>query len=790
MTIRRLWLPLLALIVSSPEMIRAAGAPYAAPPIRFERNDGQFASPVKFGSRVGNLRFFVTPQELVVLTPSNQKSKDVLRMWLDGARSQAVVEGEGQLQGHTNYFRGNDRSQWRENVPSFAKATIREAYPGIDVVYYGNASQQLEFDFVVAPGADPASVALRFSGAQPRIDRSGDLILRRSEDLRLARPIAYQQIDGRRKNVAARFVRRGPSYGFALGTYDRALPLVIDPILLYGTYLGGSGGENPRDLAADANGNVAIFGTTESPNFPVTNATTRKGGSDYFVTKYDPAGNVIFSTILGGTGLNAEILAGGIDLDAQGNAYITGSTDATDYPTANALYASCPGCPDDSAVLTKLSPTGTIVYSTYLGAPTGRTQGQDVAVDPSGSAYVYGITSEGAPESRLGFPLVNAYQSAALIPGAGCCSTSLFLTRFNAAGSAITYSTLFGSDSSGGATDPSSVAVNGTGHAWISGHTDVYKPIGTQFPGEYSYVTTPGAIRTSAQAEGLATTDAYVARFDTNASGAASLIYSTLLGGATNSEYLGARAGDEGSDAIAVDASGTVYVTGTTYSTDFPVTAGVIGPVLTGGNTTDWFISRINTTGTGLMYSTYFGSPNGGSDNGLGIAVDSAGNALVTGTMVSGVTTVRPLSGQNQAPSGIPSLVASINPTATAVNFSSYLDLDEALAIDTDSCGNMFLVGHAGLSATSASLVKNASQATSGGSTEAFVLRIDVRNGDANHDCAVTVADIFYTVNFLFSGGAEPFGVVDANRDGVVTVTDVFFLVNFLFAGGTAPSND
>src|SRR5688572_5786906 len=328
---------------------------YGKLPLHFEANQGQAHEDVRYLSRGPGYSLYLTAGEAVlVLAQPNADAKGegqekaeeksaALRMRLVGAARKPVVSGLEELPGKANYFIGSDPAKWRSNVPTYAKVHYREVYPGIDLVYYGN-QRQLEYDFVVAPGADPKKILLAFRGADRiEIDAQGDLVLHvGGESIRQKKPVIYQEVDGAREEVAGSYVRKSTNrVGFKVAAYDKSRPLVIDPVLSYSTYLSGDDGDGARGIAVDPAGNAYVTGHTGSVNFPTTSGSLQAaapGGGDAFVTKLDPTGSVlVYSTYLGG---GAGDGASGIAVDAGGNAYITGGTGSANFPTTPGAFQS------------------------------------------------------------------------------------------------------------------------------------------------------------------------------------------------------------------------------------------------------------------------------------------------------------------------------------------------------------------------------------------------------------------------------------------------------------------
>ena len=579
---------------------------YGKLPLHFEANRGQTHEDVRFLARGAGYSLYLTADEAVlVLTRPNPDATQprgrpvVVRMSLVGAAPKPLVSGLDELPGKANYLIGNP-AKWQTNVPTYAKVHYREVYPGIDLVYYGN-QRQLEYDFVVSPRADPERIVLGFQGAERlEINAEGEFVLHAAGGaIRQRVPVIYQEIDGVRTKIEGRYVLKDAHrVGFQVAAYDPSRPLVIDPTLVYSTYLGGSSSDDGYGIAVDAAGAAYVTGTTGSADFtagctaPCTGLNgTLSGRSDVFVTKINAAGTaLVYSTYLGGSGYES---GNGIAVDAAGAAYVTGTTSSTDFPTTpGAIQTTYGGGGSSSnggdAFVSKLNAAGSaLLYSTYLGG-SGDDSGFGIAVDAAGSVYVTGSTTS------TDFPTANPLQAA--YGGGG---TDAFVSKLDAAGSALLYSTYLGGS---GWDDGYGIAVDAAGSAYVTGGTT-----STDFP-------TANPLQ-AAYGGGLR--DAFVSKL--NAAGSA-LLYSTYLGGSGN---------DYGSG-IAVDAAGSAYVTGYTTSTNFP-TASPLQAAKRGGY--DAFVTKLNATGTALVYSTYLG----GSDfsYGYGIAVDAAGAAYVTGSTIA-----------------------------------------------------------------------------------------------------------------------------------------------------------
>ncbi|MER3422425.1 MAG: hypothetical protein C4293_03540, partial [Nitrospiraceae bacterium] len=579
---------------------------YGELPLSFEANLGQSDQRVKFLSRGRDHTLFLTSTEMVLVLknghPRGQARKSLkgfaavkqteysrvaaLRMRFIGANTTPRIVGLEKLPGVSRYFIGNDPKRWYTYIPTYAKIKYEELYPGVDLVYYGNRGR-LEYDFIVAPRANPSVIRLAFKGAeQVRLDDDGNLILTTAGvEIRLEKPFAYQENHGLRIEVPCRYLITGEQQvTLRLAAYDPNLPLIIDPSLSYSTYLGGSGTDSGEAIAIDSGGNADVTGSTGSTNFPSTAGAfqiAKGGGTDAFVIKLNSAGTgIIYSTYLGGSGDDS---GSDIAVDFAGNAYVTGTTLSDNFPTVNAIQGARGGLRD--AFVTKLNSNGTapLVYSTYLGG-NGDDFGNGLVVDSSGNAYVTGSTTSINFPTR---PTVGPLQGSLRGP------TDAFVSKLNASGASLVYSTYLGGSSDDTGAD---IAIDSSGNAYITGNTTSLDfPTVSPLPGPSGVLG-----------------DAFVTKL--NGAGTA-LIYSTYLGGSQS---------DVG-NALTVDSLGNAYVTGSTASTIFPVTPGVVQGTTMGSG--DAFVTKLNANGNGLVYSTYLGGS--GGDVGTAIALDSSGSVHI-----------------------------------------------------------------------------------------------------------------------------------------------------------------
>ena len=650
---------------------------YGKLPLQFEANRGQTDSRVRFLARGDGYNLFLTPREAVFSLLSPEGRRDVLRMSLVGSKRSPKISGEGELGGKSNYYSGSDRRRWVRDVPSYARVRYEKVYPGVDVVYYGR-QRELEYDFHLAPGADPASITLAFEGADAlRLDAEGDLVLQvGGRSLTHTAPVVYQDDGGARRPVEGSYVLKGEGrVGFRVGEYDPRLPLVIDPVAKIGfsTFHGGEGDDNAFSVAVSAAGSAVVAGTTLSTDYPSSNGDPDENfgnRQDAFITKFNPDGTgTLYSVYLGGWRADAAIA---VALDPAENAYVTGTTNSFDFPTTpgvvderrNRSIARGSTFFGDDVFVTKLDTGGAIVYSTFLGGDDDD-DGAGIAVDAAGRAYVTGETGSAR------FPVKNEFQNDLLF-GA---STDVFLTVFNSEATGLIYSSYLGGKTFDTAT---SVAIDSDGNAYVTGATDSVDSFPVKGPsGPF-------------QAQHAGRDDLFVAKFNPFAAGEASLVYSTLVGGGGTDHGL----------AVAVDGAGRAHVTGVTGSFDFPLFAAEGAEVLDRENViNEAFILAVNADGSRLDFSTLFGGD--GQDTGRGIRLDAAGNIYVAGntTSVNGF----PLKNAFQSVIGggvanSDAFVAKLAPDARKVLYSSYLggkESDVGFALDIDARGNAYVAGDA-----------------------------------------------------------------------------------------------
>lgn len=634
---------------------------YGAVPLFFERNVGQTDAAVEYLSRGSGYTLFLTREEAVLLLADLREEASepeqapdagasVLRMRFTRGAGSSTPSGENALEGRVNYLLGDDPSAWLVDVPTYGSVRYGSVAPGIDLVYYGNG-QKLEYDFVVAPGADPSAAEITFEGADRLdVDRDGNLVLTiAGRELRHSPPRLYQEIGGERREVAGRYELRGNgAVGFVCGPYDASRSLVVDPTLVYSTILGGVGSERGLSIDVDASGAAYVTGWSTSPDFPTFAGydSTHAGISDAFVTKLSPSGtSFVYSTFLGGS---ADDTGDAIAVDASGAAYVLGGSFSADFPTVNGFQLTRPAGINHSSYVTKLAPSGAaLVYSTFLGPVSGLYSG-GIAVGPDGSAYVAGATDSSA------FPLQNPIDST-LQRSEG------FVSKISPSGGALVYSTLLGGDDFD---HIRGVAVDASGAAYVAGETT-----SPDFPTVAAFDSTFNA---SEDYEG------FVAKI--NPAGSA-LVFSTYLGGGANDYVHG----------IALGPRGEVFVAGDTQSPDFPtVSAALPSPV----GSREGFVTRLSASGSTLVYSTFLG---GTSDDGAaGIAVDATGAAYVTGVTRSADFPL--VDAIHTTLVSADFYVTKVHPSGTSFVYSTFLGTDgygSVSHIAVDGAGSAYVTGSA-----------------------------------------------------------------------------------------------
>jgi hypothetical protein len=727
----------------------------ASSSLKFVENDGQTTDAVRFISHGSGYELLLMQKDAVIalsparrldLSPTRRSAffrarralrrtsnPSYLRVHLVNSNPETKIAGVDPVPARTDYFLGHDPTKWRTNVPSFSRVSYKAIYPGVDLVFYGN-QRRLEYDFIVAPGADPKAIHLSLEGARNlRLNSQGDLLVGVSGgDVAFRKPVVYQEFQGQRREVKADY-KLGSHHrvSFSVGDYDRNSPLIVDPVLVYSTYLGGEGDDSGQAIAVDSAGNAIIAGSTLSLQFPTTSGAITPGplasnaNGVTFVTKIDPTGaNELYSSYVGGSGGD---FAFAVALDSSGNIYVTGETDSTDFPTTpNALKSGPnPGNTNGTSFVFKVNPTLTgpasLLYSSYLGGTQSAITefGNGIAIDSNGLAYVVGLTASQPGALLANFP-VTATTSFQAAPGAGLANGTAFLAKLDTAqtGSAsLLYSTYLGGNGTNAAgpgfgDSAFAVAEDSAGKTYLAGTTT-----STDFP------TTPNAFQQSAPAA-IAQGTVFVSSLDTTQTGAASLLYSS---------YLGGEAADFG-DALALGPNNVAYLTGSTSSLSFPTTSGAFQT--TGNAASVAFVSLIDTTLSGsasLKYSSFLGGSQ--TNTATGIAADSSGNAYVVGSAHGADFPTTPFAVQISPESGSSGsgFVTKMNPRgkgAADLVYSTYFGgagsngvFDEINGVALNSANHAIVTGDT-VSSTGFPITPGAFQSTLNGPSDAFVAEL------------------------------------------------------------------
>jgi Abnormal spindle-like microcephaly-assoc'd, ASPM-SPD-2-Hydin/Beta-propeller repeat len=713
---------------------------YGSLPLSFEENIGQTAREVRYVAHGGRYELFLTPQQAVMaLRPAGHldfsprhrfatlralrearrnarqtEQMTTLGLQLEGSNPEAQISGVDPLPGRVNYFIGNDRANWHTDVHTFAKVKYAGVYPGIDLIFYGKENS-LEYDFIVGQGADPATIALKVTGASKmRIDSRGDVLVSvPSGEVRLQKPLIYQQVNGKRHEVAGNYtIAANHRLTFSVASYDRNQPLVLDPVLDYSTYVGGTADDDAEGIAVDSNGDAFIAGNSASIDFPTTSNAfipqplTANTSVAAFVAELNPAGNtLLYSSYIAGS--TPGETAFGVAVDPTGKAvYVTGQTLSPDFPTNSTTTGfktgSNPGATSGTSYLVKFDPTQTtgansFVYSTFIGGTNGTGPNGDlglaVAADGSGNAYVTGLTdsSPGTATDLTTFPIVGGFQATLGNSNGG---GNAFLAKINTTvggSSSLISSSYLGGDavlyptSSLGYGDAGwGVAIDSSANAYI---------VGTTTSSNFGTLTTTGLALT--YPTGNTSNAAFFAKISTATAGSQSLSYLTYLGGT----------GPDFGQAIAVGPNNVAYLTGSTSSLNFPLSTGAYQT--TGSSAGVAFVALVDTSqpvANSLTNSTFVGGGNG--DFGYGIKADAAGNAYVAGGTSSQNFPVTAGALQTTFPTGAfgSGFVLELNPTLSTLLYSSYfggsgdgsnqdLDYAQGIAINSSTPPNVYIAG-------------------------------------------------------------------------------------------------
>lgn len=815
-------------------------------PLAFETNVGQTDDGAQFLAHGSSYAIALTGDAAVLSLAQGPEAEtpDVLRLEVVGARGAVRPSAEAPLPGRVNYIIGSDPTRWHTGVATYGRVRYAGVYPGVDLVYYGTEGR-LEYDLVVAPGASATPIQLRFDGADTvRVDGQGGLkVATHGREISFERPVAYQTVGGRHRPVSATYRIDGNNVQFDLGAYDHARALVIDPVLSYLTYLGGSGadvigGQTPQSgstagqaAALDAAGGLYVAGYTQSTNFPTrapfATAPAKTGGTWWaFVSKIAPDGkSLVYSTYFGGA-TNSD-LATAVAVDKQGNAFVVGYTNSNDFPVTTGAYqticspnytnspnnpfANCTGGQGNgpsSAFVTKLGPTGGLLASTFLGSGYG-SAATSVAVDSAGRPYVagYAYPGENVPvgvggqNQAVGFPttsgaVLTAFNYVPNVAINGTLNQDAFVTVFDPALTTLVYSTLFGDTQPAAVganradTRGAGVAVDAAGNFYLAGTTaDAFIP------------TTPGVVQPTisscgASFPGSTTLNGicgFVAKFSPVGTAAGpTLTFGTYLGGEPPSVTANLQDLITG---IAVDAAGDAYVTGFTNVAGFPTTAGSYQTTCDGytssntgnSNCNAAFVAKLNPSGTSLLASTYFGcvtcSGDGLSSVGA-IALDPAGNVYFTGIGGNSLTQVGGFTTNNGG--AVSPFIAELDSGLQTLKFMTLLNVGGAGQMSTgglalDSSNNIYLAGNVNSPATSAATSGAFQSAYGGGSSDGFIAKITVT--------AVTKTTLSASPTSAVAGASVTFTATVTETSGTAVPTGTVTFNSGTTALGTGTLN-
>jgi hypothetical protein len=682
----RAWARLAGSVILAASAITAASRPGdTGLPGAWERGLPAFFLPSHIPDSVQSRYWLRSPGLSAYFGPSESMfrvgSQRLTLRFLD-APPNPRIEPLEPLPGRVNFLVGNQPDSWKTDLPTYGAVAYRELYAGIDLVYSASGGT-LKSEYRLSPGADPSVIRWQYQGVgKPRLEKDGSLVAALAAgQLREEQPLLYQEQEGRRTPVKGGFrILKDGSVGFWTGPYDRKRGLVIDPVLSYSTYLGGSGLDTVRAMAVDSAGNVFVAGYTDSSDFPVAGSplqSTNRGGVEAFVAKLNPAGSaLVYCTYLGGS---SDDRAFGIAVDSSGIAYLTGWTYSSNFPTTSGVRQRTFGGGRDGFV-SKLNSTGSaLVYSTYLGGG-GQDSGNGIAIDASGNAFIAGDTYS------TNFPALNGYRSTS----GG--RQDAFVSKLNPTATSLVWSTYLGGTGDEGA---SALTVDSSGGVYVTGGTT-----STNFPTNLAL-----------QGSNAGGQDAFVTKL---AADGKTLPFSTYLGGS------GGRSGaNEMGTAIQRDAAGAIYVAGLTSSINFP-TINAFQPTYRGG-TLDGFVSKLDATGSALLYSTYLGG--NGNDYIYGLAVAGSRAAAVVGyTSSSNFPLVDAIQTTKSGP--YEGFIARLRPSGNALEIGTFLggsDSDAIYSIATDRAGNLWVAGQT-LSLNFP--LKNAIQSFNAGGYSAFVTKI------------------------------------------------------------------
>ncbi len=736
-------------------------------PLPFAQNQGQWKSGVLFRANAGGAAIWLTASGAYYqfTRPTSHDSSSggspefgldgsvnsfgrpgnfetlVIKSNLLGANPSPLSAGQGLLGYRCNFFLGNDPMKWQTNVSTYQAVQFDEVYPGINLKYYASGSQ-LEYDFIVSPGADYSQIQINYEGVSSfALNAAGELVIETQwgQATELA-PTFYQLDNGNRIPISGSYRIIGDKiFGFEVGTeYNPALPLIIDPVLSYSTFLGGYGGDYGYDIAVNTSGEAFVTGLTWSSDFPVQDPldSSFNGNEDIFVTKMSAdGGSLLYSTYIGGLDVDDGY---GIAIDGANNIYLTGRTRSTDFPTQSPYFAAFAG--NEDAFVTKLSAAGnSLIFSTYIGG-AGFDYGEDIDLDPTGNAYIVGTTTS------TDFPIQNAISST---NGGGY---DAFVSKFSSIGDNLLYSTYLGGDQ----TDlGNGIAVDAAGGAYVTGET-----FSANFP-------TANPFDPDHNGGG----DAFVSKISPAGN---TLDYSTFLGG------IGEDAGND----IALNDSGNAYVTGWTNSSGFP-TQNAYDATYNGGN--DAFALKLYASGSSLYYSTFLGGS--GFDYGYGVRIDWAGNAYIAGYTGSTNLPMRRAFDSTYNGTG-DAFVTRFSPIGSNLVYSTYLGgskEDRAYGVAIDPLISEYVTGY---TFSGNFPTQNPYDPFFNSSYDVFVTKMyGYVCGDANGDGEINLLDVTFLINYVYKHSTAPIPIqtADVNSDGNINMLDMTYLIVYIYKHGYDP---
>jgi len=694
----------------------------------FIENKGQWPQEVRYLAKIGGMNAWITnsgvvydyfqiiknynESETLTMTPAEKDNFEwkntsrkghVVKMRLVDANTSSVNIGSNKQQGYYNYFHGNDKTHWNSNVSLFGDIALNEIYNGVNVKYYFDKNS-VRYDYIVKPGADLSQLKLKFEGQESiRINDQGEIVTKTSlGEVTNGKLYSYQNNNGIKNEVECKFIQNPDgTVGINTTGYDKTKELIIDP-LVYSTFIGGDSDESGVSIAIDPSGDAIITGTTTSSDYPVTlgayQTTYGGGANDVIVTKLDPSGSsLVYSTLMGGSGYDQ---GASITVDLLGNAYITGNTYSTNFPTTTEAFQTTSGGETDGFV-TKLSPSGAIVYSTFIGG-NDEDYCWSIKLDASRNAYITGHTASS------NFPIIaGAYKTT--LPG----QISVFVAKLNPAGSGLVYSTYIG----GTFQDfGKAIAVDASGNAFITGST-----ISSDFPvtyGAYQTTMTGGE-------------NPFVTKL--NAAGTA-LSFSTFIGNSFIAQ----------GTSIAVNSAGNAFITGFSDSPGFPTTTGAYKT--TSGGAWDVFVSEFNIYGSALVYSTFLG----GSENDVAnsIAVDINGNAYIAGYTNSADFPSTPDSYQPAIGGNSDAFISELNSTGSGIKYSTFVgkgNKEDGNALAIDVTGNIYLTGYS--ASSDFPVTQGAFQDTMHGNSDAFVFKLNILKSDSTAKWVSQISGVNYDLS-------------------------------------------